>query len=245
MGGGRQPRGVTPISYLLPVGSRDERGGVAQATPTSEEGSIKPIIIGVSGGSGSGKTTVVQRVVDDLGSEQITVIQHDSYYRDRSAVSPEKRARLNYDHPDALDTSLLVTHLHELHSGRPVEIPVYDFTDHTRLTDTVRIEPRNVVIVEGMLILAEPALRDIMDILVFVDADPDLRLIRRVERDVSERGRSIQSVLEQYLETVRPMHLEFVEPSRRWAHLVIPEGGFNQVGVDTLVAKICAATQFA
>jgi len=210
-----------------------------------EEGPIKPIIVGVSGGSGSGKTTVVQRVVDDLGSEQITVIQHDSYYRDRSAVPPEKRARLNYDHPDALDTSLLVTHLHELRAGRPVEIPVYDFTDHTRLTDTVRIEPRKVVIVEGMLILAEPALRDLMDIRVFVDADPDLRLIRRVERDVSERGRSIQSVLEQYLETVRPMHLEFVEPSRRWAHLVIPEGGFNQVGVDTLVAKIRAATQFA
>ena len=183
--------------------------------------------------------------MDDLGSEQITVIQHDSYYRDRSAVPPEKRARLNYDHPDALDTSLLVTHLHELRAGRPVEIPVYDFTDHTRLADTVRIEPRKVVIVEGMLILAEPALRDLMDIRVFVDADPDLRLIRRVERDVSERGRSIQSVLEQYLETVRPMHLEFVEPSRRWAHLVIPEGGFNQVGVDTLVAKIRAATQFA
>ena len=211
----------------------------------SEEGSVKPIIIGVSGGSGSGKTTVVQRVVDDLGSEQVAVIQHDSYYRDRSAVSPEERAKLNYDHPDALDTSLLVTHLHELRAGRPVEIPVYDFTDHTRFTDTVLIEPRNVVIVEGMLILAEPALRDIMDIRVFVDADPDLRLIRRVERDVSERGRSIQSVLEQYLETVRPMHLEFVEPSRRWAHLVIPEGGFNQVVVDTLVAKIRAATQFA
>ncbi len=216
-----------------------------RATSTSEEGPIKPIIIGVSGGSGSGKTTVVQRVVDDLGSEQITVIQHDSYYRDRSAVPPEERVRLNYDHPDALDTSLLVTHLHELRAGRAVEIPVYDFTDHTRLANTVRVEPRKVVIVEGMLILAEPALRDLMDIRVFVDADPDLRLIRRVERDVSERGRAIQSVFEQYLETVRPMHLEFVEPSRRWAHLIIAEGGFNQVGVDTLVAKIRAAAQFA
>ncbi len=180
--------------------------------------------------------------MDDLGSDQIAVIQHDSYYRDRSAVPPEERARLNYDHPDALDTSLLVTHLHELRAGRPVDVPVYDFSDHTRLADTVRIEPRKFVIVEGMLILAEPALRDLMDIRVFVDADPDLRLIRRVERDVSERGRAIQSVFEQYLETVRPMHLEFVEPSRRWAHLVIPEGGFNQVGVDTLVAKIRAAT---
>ncbi len=214
--------------------------GVAQATSTSEEGPIKPIIIGVSGGSGSGKTTVVQRVVDDLGSEQIAVIQHDSYYRDRSAVLPEERARLNYDHPDALDTSLLVTHLHELRAGRSVEIPVYDFTNHTRLATTVRIEPHKVVMVEGMLILTERALRDLMDIRVFVDTDPDLRLIRRVDRDVSERGRAIQSVLEQYLETVRPMHLEFVEPSRRWAHIIIPEGGFNQVGVDMLVAKIRA-----
>ena len=179
-------------------------------------------------------------MVDDLGSEQITVIQHDSYYRDRSAVAPEERARLNYDHPDALDTSLLVTHLHELRAGRPVEIPVYDFANHTRLANTVRIDPRKVVIVEGMLILAERVLRDLMDIRVFVDTDPDLRLVRRVERDVSERGRAIQSAFEQYLETVRPMHLEFVEPSKRWAHIIIPEGGFNRVGVDMLVAKIRA-----
>ena len=212
--------------------------GVAQAISTSEKGSVNLIIIGVAGGSGSGKTTVVQRVVDDLGSEQITVIQHDSYYRDRSAVAPEERARLNYDHPDALDTSLLVTHLHELRAGRPVEIPVYDFANHTRLANTVRIDPRKVVIVEGMLILAERVLRDLMDIRVFVDTDPDLRLVRRVERDVSERGRAIQSVFEQYLETVRPMHLEFIEPSKRWAHIIIPEGGFNRVGVDMLVAKI-------
>ena len=213
---------------------------MAQATSISEEGPIKPIIIGVSGGSGSGKTTVVQRGVDDLGSEQIPVIQHDYYYRDRSAVAREERARLNYDHPDALDTSLLVTHLHELRAGRPVEIPVYDFANHTRLANTVRIDPRKVVIVEGMLILAERVLRDLMDIRVFVDTDPDLRLVRRVERDVSERGRAIQSVFEQYLETVRPMHLEFVEPSKRWAHIIIPEGGFNRVGVDMLVAKIRA-----
>ncbi len=179
-------------------------------------------------------------MVDDLGSEQITVIQHDSYYRDRSAVPPEERAGLNYDHPDALDTSLLVKHLHELRAGRPVEIPVYDFANHTRLANTVRIDPCEVVIVEGMLILAERALRDLMDIRVFVDTDPDLRLVRRVERDVSERGRAIQSVFEQYLETVRPMHLEFVEPSKRWAHIIIPEGGFNRVGVDMLVAKIRA-----
>jgi uridine kinase len=207
------------------------------------EDTIKPTIVGVAGGSGSGKTTVVQRVVQALGAEQVTVIQHDSYYRDRSGVSPEERVGLNYDHPDALESSLLVDHLRELREGRPVEVPVYDFTNHTRLAKPVWAEPRNAVIVEGILILAEPALRDLMDIRVFVDTDADLRLIRRVERDVSERGRTIESVFGQYLETVRPMHLDFVEPSKRWAHIIIPEGGFNRVGVELLVAKIRSTTE--
>jgi uridine kinase len=207
-----------------------------------QEATINSIIVGVAGGSGSGKTTVVQQVVQALGAEQVTVIQHDSYYRDRSTVPPEERASLNYDHPDALETSLLVDHLRELRDGRPIEVPVYDFTNHTRLAKTVWAEPRNAVIVEGILILLDPALRDLMDIRVFVDADPDLRVIRRVERDVSERGRTIESVFDQYLETVRPMHLEFVEPSKRWAHIIIPEGGFNRVGVEMLVAKVRAAT---
>jgi uridine kinase len=197
----------------------------------------------VAGGSGSGKTTVVQEVVQALGAERVTVIQHDWYYRDRSGVPAEERGGLNYDHPDALENSLLVDHLRELHDGRPVEVPVYDFTNHTRLAKTVWAEPRNAVIVEGILILVEPALRDLMDIRVFVDTDADLRLIRRVERDVSERGRTIESVFEQYLETVRPMHLEFVEPSKRWAHIIIPEGGFNRVSVDLLVAKIRSTTE--
>jgi uridine kinase len=207
-----------------------------------QEATINPIIVGVAGGSGSGKTTVVQQVVQSLGAEQVTVIQHDSYYRDRSTVPPEERTSLNYDHPDALETPLLVDHLRELRDGRPIEVPVYDFTNHTRLAKTVWAEPRNAVIVEGILILADPALRDLMDIRVFVDADPDLRLIRRVERDVSERGRTIESVFDQYLETVRPMHLEFVEPSKRWAHIIIPEGGFNRVAVEMLVAKVHAVT---
>jgi uridine kinase len=207
-----------------------------------QEATINSIIVGVAGGSGSGKTTVVQQVVQALGAEQVTVIQHDSYYRDRSTVPPEERASLNYDHPDALETSLLVDHLRELRDGRPIEVPVYDFTNHTRLAKTVWAEPRNAVIVEGILILLDSALRDLMDIRVFVDADPDLRVIRRVERDVSERGRTIESVFDQYLETVRPMHLEFVEPSKRWAHIIIPEGGFNRVGVEMLVAKVRAAT---
>ena len=202
----------------------------------------KPIIVGIAGGTACGKTTVVQRVVDALGEDRVTVIQHDSYYRDRSSVPPEDRLKINYDHPDALETSLLVEHLRELRAGRSIERPVYDFANHTRRSETVRIAARAAVLVEGILILAEPELRDLLDIRVFVDADSDLRLMRRLERDVSERGRNADAVFEQYLETVRPMHLEFVEPSKRWAHIIIPEGGFNRVGVDMLVAEVRAAT---
>ncbi len=202
----------------------------------------KPIIVGIAGGTASGKTTVVQRVVDALGEDRVTVIQHDSYYRDRSSVPPEDRLKINYDHPDALETSLLVEHLRELRVGRSIERPVYDFANHTRRSETVQIAARAAVLVEGILILAEPELRDLLDIRVFVDADADLRLIRRLERDVSERDRTADAVFEQYLETVRPMHLEFVEPSKRWAHIIIPEGGFNRVGVDMLVAEVRAAT---
>ncbi len=202
----------------------------------------KPIIVGIAGGTASGKTTVVQRVVDALGEDRVTVIQHDSYYRDRSSVPPEDRLKINYDHPDALETSLLVEHLRELRAGRSIERPVYDFANHTRRSETVQMAARAAVLVEGILILAEPELRDLLDIRVFVDADSDLRLMRRLERDVSERGRNADAVFEQYLETVRPMHLEFVEPSKRWAHIIIPEGGFNRVGVDMLVAEVRAAT---
>ena len=185
---------------------------------------------------------MVQRVVDALGGDRVTVIQHDSYYRDRSSVAPEERFKINYDHLDALETSLLVEHLRELRAGRSIERPVYDFANHTRRSETVQLEPRAAVIVEGILILAEPELRDLLDIRVFVDTDADLRLIRRLERDVSERGRTEDVVFEQYLETVRPMHLEFVEPSKRWTHIIIPEGGFNRVGVDMLVAEVRTAT---
>ena len=201
-----------------------------------------PIIVGVAGGTGSGKTTVVQRVVDALGEDRVAVIQHDSYYHDRSSIAPEDRLKINYDHPDALETSLLVEHLRELRAGRPIERPVYDFSNHTRRPETVTVEPRASVIVEGILILAAPELRGLMDIRVFVDTDADLRLIRRLERDVSQRGRTADAVLDQYVDTVRPMHLEFVEPSKRWAHMIIPEGGFNRVGVDMLVAEVQAAT---
>lgn len=199
-----------------------------------------PLVIGVAGGSASGKTTVVSAIVGALGAEQVTVIEHDAYYRDRSAVPAAERGRINYDHPDALETDLLVYHLLELRAGRPAAVPVYDFATHTRATHSVRALPRKVIILEGILILAVPALRELMDIRVYVDADADIRLIRRLDRDLRTRGRSLESVVRQYLQTVRPMHLEFVEPSKRHAHVIIPEGGRNQVAVDILLARIRA-----
>jgi uridine kinase len=198
---------------------------------------VKPVIIGVAGGTGSGKTRLVREIVRRLGPD-IAVVQHDSYYRDRSAMSPEERARVNYDHPDALETPLLVEHIETLLDGRPVAVPVYDFSTHTRTSRVVPLEPRSVVLVEGILVLAEPELRKLMTIRVFVDTDADIRMIRRLRRDVRDRGRTMQSVVDQYLETVRPMHLEFVEPTKRHAHVIIPEGGENFVAVDMVVARI-------
>jgi uridine kinase len=197
-----------------------------------------PIIIGVAGGSGSGKTTVVREIVRDLGPEHVTVIEHDDYYFDRSDVSIDERVSINYDHPDSLETGLLVQHLHALRAGQAAHIPVYDFTNHVRRKETATIEPRTAVIVEGILILADRALRELMDIKVFVDTDADLRILRRIHRDMEERGRTFESVVHQYLRTVRPMHLEFVEPSKRYAHIIIPEGGRNRVAVDMLITKI-------
>lgn len=200
----------------------------------------QPIILGVAGGSGSGKTTIVREIVQALGPDRISVIHHDSYYCDRSSVPAEERESLNYDHPDALETRLLVRHLEELRAGRAVEVPVYDFSTHTRTERVEHVQPCPIVIVEGILILAERALRELMDIRVFVRTDADLRVIRRIERDVAQRERSLDSVVEQYVKTVRPMHLEFVEPSERWAHVIIPEGGHNRVGVEMLIARVKA-----
>lgn len=202
----------------------------------------QPIILGVAGGSGSGKTTIVREIVQALGSDRISVIHHDSYYCDRSSVPAEERESINYDHPDALETRLLVRHLEELRAGRAVDVPVYDFSSHTRTERVMHVQPSPVVIVEGILILAERALRELMDIRVFVRTDADLRVIRRIERDLAERERSLESVVEQYVKTVRPMHLEFVEPSERWAHVIIPEGGHNRVGVEMLIARIRAVS---
>ena len=199
---------------------------------------MKPIIIGVAGGTGSGKTTVSQEILRRVGAERIVFIQHDSYYRDRSHLSLEERARLNYDHPDSLESEFLVSHLQQLQAGQPVEIPVYDFTTHTRTDETRCVEPKWVILVEGILIFAEPALREMFDVKIWVDTDADVRFIRRLRRDITERGRTVESVIEQYEETVRPMHLEFAEPSKRYADVIIPEGGFNTVAMDMVVARI-------
>ncbi len=200
----------------------------------------RPIIIGVAGGSGSGKTTVVREIIRGLGPEQVSVIQHDSYYYDRSDVPRDERVDINYDHPDALETPLLISHLKTLQDGHSVEVPVYDFTNHARLYETETIEPRRAIILEGILILADRELRAMMDIKVFVDTDADISFIRRLQRDMHDRGRTLDSVVQQYLRTVRPMHLEFVEPSKRNADIIVPEGGHNEVAVDMLITKLHA-----
>ncbi len=201
----------------------------------------RPLVVGVAGGSGSGKTTVVRRIMEALSEEGATHLRHDSYYKDFGHLSEAERDRINFDHPDALETSLLVEHLGTLLEGRAVETPVYDFRTHLRSREsTVRVEPTGVVLVDGILVLAEPDLRALLDIKVYVDTDADIRFIRRLERDVRERGRTVDAVIRQYVDTVRPMHLEFVEPSKRWADVIVPEGGHNRVAVDMLATKLGA-----
>ena len=201
-----------------------------------------PLVIGVAGGSGSGKTTVVRRIVDSLGPDQVTVIEHDRYYRNYPGLRLEDRAAVNYDHPNALETDLLVRHVDALRTGGRVEAPVYDFTSYARLERTDVMHPRRAIIVEGILILADADLRQRMDVKVFVDTDDDTRFIRRLQRDVTERGRTLESVIEQYLGTVKPMHLEYVEPSKRYADIIVPLGGHNTVAVDLLLSMIRSLT---
>ncbi|MCX7840161.1 MAG: uridine kinase [Anaerolineae bacterium] len=198
------------------------------------------LLIGVAGGSGSGKTTVSQAILDRVGRDRIAYLQHDAYYRDRSALPIEERARINYDHPDSLETDLLIEHLKQLRAGRAIEMPQYDFAQHVRKAETRRVEPRTVILVEGILIFADRILREMFDIKIYVDTDADLRFLRRLQRDITERGRTVESVIAQYLETVRPMHLEFVEPSKRYADVIIPEGGFNTIAIEMVVARINA-----
>jgi uridine kinase len=196
------------------------------------------VIVGVAGGSGSGKTTVVRRIVESLGPEDVTVLDHDRYYRDRNDLRLEERAALNYDHPDALETELMVQHVRALKAGQAVEAPRYDFARHARLPERELVVPRRAVIVEGILVFTSAELRQLMDVKVFVDTDSDTRFIRRLVRDVADRGRTMESVIEQYQGTVKPMHLEFVEPSKRYADVIIPIGGQNTVAVDLLLTLL-------
>ncbi len=198
----------------------------------------RPMVVGVAGGTGSGKTTLVRNIVEAVGADNIVVLQHDSYYRDHSDLRFEERTRLNYDHPDALETELFVQHLQQLIAGQPVDVPVYDFVTHTRRRETLRVAPARVILVEGILVLAEPGLRALMDIKIFVDTDADVRFIRRLQRDIQERGRSVESVVQQYLNSVKPMHELFVEPSKRYADIIIPEGGHNTTALDMVIARL-------
>lgn len=197
----------------------------------------RPVIIGIAGGSGSGKTTIAAAVVEAVGSDRVVLIQHDAYYRDLAHLEFRERIKTNFDHPDSLETELLIDHLIQLRSGHPVERPVYDFAQHVRTSRTVRVDPEPVVIVEGILVFAEPDLRDLMDLRIYVDTDGDLRVLRRLQRDLVERGRSVETVIAQYLDTVRPMHLQFVEPSKRYADIIVPEG-YNENAVGTVTSMI-------
>lgn len=197
-----------------------------------------PVLIGVAGGSGSGKTTVAQELFHQFQHESVMMIEQDSYYKDQSHLGMEERVHTNYDHPFAFDNDLLLFHLQELLKRNPVEKPIYDFTVHNRKQERVPVQPKDVIILEGMLILEDPRIRDLMDIKVFVDTDADVRIVRRIQRDIEERGRTLDSVVNQYLSVVRPMHLQFIEPTKRYADVIVPEGGYNRVALDLLSTKI-------
>ena len=196
------------------------------------------IVIGLAGGTGSGKTTVAHVILERVGSERIAYVPHDAYYRSLADLPPAQRDAINWDHPNALDTDLMIEQVTALKAGHPIELPVYDFMTYARTADTVRVQPQAIILVEGILIFADARLRRLFDMKIFVDTDADLRFIRRLRRDIAERGRTAESVIRQYLATVRPMHLEFVEPSKRYADIIVPEGGRNEVAMEMIVARI-------
>ena len=204
----------------------------------------RPIVFAVAGGTASGKTTVARAVLESVGASQVAYLPHDAYYKNRDDLSASERALLNYDHPNSLETKLLIKHIKQLLDWETVHVPVYDFTQHRRTSETVLVEPCPIILVDGILIFTRRKLRDLMDIKVFVDTDSDVRFIRRLRRDIDERGRSLDSVVTQYLETVRPMHIKFVEPSKRFADVIIPGGGLNQVAMDMVVSQLKALLQF-
>jgi uridine kinase len=199
---------------------------------------MTPLVIGIAGGTGSGKTTVTNAILDQLNRDHVVVIQHDSYYRDISTHGGLTPAQVNFDHPSSLETDLLVEHIRQLRERKAIDEPIYNFTTHKRLPDSRRVEPKDIIIIDGILIFADKRLRELMDIKIFVDTDADERLIRRIRRDIMERGRSIDSVMNQYMATVKPMHMEFVEPSKVWADIIIPRGAENHVAIDMMVTKI-------
>lgn len=196
------------------------------------------LVIGIAGGTGSGKTTIANFILERVGPEKISFLPHDAYYKDLSHLSREERDQVNFDHPSSLETELLIKHIEDLKAGKQIGLPSYDFKTHTRNKETIPIDPQPIILIEGILIFVEPDLRKLFDVRIFVDTDADIRFIRRLQRDINERGRTTQSVIRQYLDTVRPMHLEFVEPSKRYASVIIPEGGFNTVALDMIVARI-------
>ncbi|MEJ7730936.1 MAG: uridine kinase [Polyangiaceae bacterium] len=199
---------------------------------------MRPLVIGIAGGTGSGKTTVARRIAEALPASAVTLVEHDWYYRDRPDLGFDERCAQNYDHPDALETELCVEHLRALRAGHAVDAPSYDFKAHRRRAEWRRVEPTDVIVVEGILVFVEETLRQQMDVKVYVDTDADIRAFRRIRRDIEQRGRTFDSIREQYYRTVRPMHLQFVEPSRRWADVIIPEGGDNSVGIELIVARV-------
>jgi len=196
------------------------------------------LVIGIAGGTGSGKTTVANEILNRVGPEIVAYIPHDAYYKDFADLPPNQKAEINYDHPHSLDTALMTKQITKLINGEAIDLPIYDFTTHSRTDKTIPIKPNPVILVEGILIFTDPVLRELCDVKIFVDTDADIRLIRRIRRDITERGRTIESVLTQYEKTVRPMHLEFVEPAKRYADIIIPEGGYNQVALDMVIARI-------
>jgi uridine kinase len=207
--------------------------------------STPPLVIGIAGGSGSGKTTLAHLILERVGKDRIAYLPHDAYYKDLSALPTNQRAEVNFDHPDSLDTDLLIQHIQQLKGSQAINLPIYDFKTHTRTSETQPVESRQVIMVEGILLFTDRTLRELLDVKIFVDTDADIRFIRRLERDIQERGRTTEMVVRQYLATVRPMHLEFVEPSKRYADVIVPEGGLNAVAMEMVVARLEALLQRA